>query len=44
MIQTDFFKLDQVQWFFEFQEQELPKNLPYTEAHDEKFVFEDIPF
>lgn len=44
MIQTDFFKLDQVQWFTEYLETELSKKLTDTQAYIEKFEFEDIPF
>ena len=44
MSDNDFFKLNQEQWFQEFTETELPKNFSNTDAHSEKFEFDDVPF
>jgi len=44
MTDSDFFRLDQTQWFYEFVEAELPENFDSTTTHDEKFTFEDVPF
>jgi len=40
----DFFMLNQEQWFQEFVETELSKNLPNTNTQMEIFEFDDVPF
>lgn len=44
MSDSEFFRLDQEQWYAEFVEHELPANPTSTNAHNEIFEFEDIPF
>jgi hypothetical protein len=44
MSDTDFFSLDQEQWFQEFVESELSKNLTAIHVHAEFFEFDDVPF
>ena len=44
MTDTEFFSLDQEQWFQEFVETELSKNLPAIHVHAEIFEFDDVPF
>ena len=44
MTYTEFFRLNQEQWFQEFVETELPENLDDTSAQIEKFEFDDVPF
>ena len=41
---NDFFKQDQLEWFMELKDHELPRNFEHTNIPVEKFVFEDIPF
>ena len=43
MTDTEFFSLDQEQWFAEFVETELSKNLPAIHVHDNIFEFDDVP-
>jgi len=44
MEDTDFFMLNQEQWFQEFVQTELSKNLPNTNQQAEIFEFDDVPF
>ena len=44
MSDTEFFKLDQLQWYTEYLEAELSKNLGNTQAYIEKFEFDDVPY
>jgi len=44
MTDSDFFRLDQDQWFSEFVESQLPENFSDINTHREKFEFDDIPF
>ena len=41
---SDFFKLDQEQWYQEFVERELSENFNCACLHREKFEFDDLPF
>ena len=43
MTDTDFFTLDQIEWFKEFVESELSKKVVDTHAHREIFEFDDVP-
>ena len=43
MTDADFFSLNQEQWFREFVETELSKNLPAIHVHDKFFEFDDVP-
>ena len=43
MTDTDFFSLNQEQWFTEFVEYELSKKVADTNAHDNFFEFDDVP-
>lgn len=44
MSDTDFFSLNQEQWFQEYVEHELSKNLVDTNPQIEKFTFDDVPY
>jgi hypothetical protein len=44
MTDTDFFSLNQEQWFTEYVQQELSKKVADTNAHREIFEFDDVPF
>ena len=44
MSDTDFFSLNQEQWFTEFVEAEVSEILQDTNAHDNFFEFDDVPF
>ena len=44
MSDTDFFALNQEQWFQEYVQAELSKDLTHTCTSVEKFEFEDVPF
>ena len=44
MTDNEFFKLDQLQWFAEYMETQLPKNFNNSYPHREKFEFDDVPF
>lgn len=44
MEDTDFFMLNQEQWFQEFVEREVSKKLVDTNTQIEIFEFDDIPF
>ena len=44
MTDSEFFSLDQEQWFAEFVESELSKNLANTNQHIEFFEFDDVPY
>ena len=44
MSDTDFFSLTQELWFQEYVEQELSKKVADTNAHDNFFEFDDVPF
>lgn len=44
MTDTEFFKLNQEQWFAEFTEAELSENLPAIHVHAEFFEFDDVPW
>jgi hypothetical protein len=43
MTDTDFFTLNQEQWFKEFVETELSKKVADTHAQIEIFEFDDVP-
>ena len=43
MTDTEFFSLNQEQWFTEFVEYELSKKVADTNAHDNFFEFDDVP-
>jgi len=43
MTDTDFFTLNQEQWFQEFVESELSKKVVDTHAQIEIFEFDDVP-
>ena len=43
MTDSDFFQLNQEQWFQEFVSTELSKNLQAIHAHRENFEFDDVP-
>lgn len=42
MTDSDFFQLNQEQWFAEYVQSELSKNFPCTQAHIENFEFDDV--
>ena len=42
MTDSDFFQLNQEQWFQEFVNTELSKNLPAIHVHRENFEFDDV--
>ena len=44
MTDNEFFKLNQEQWFMEYVDTELSKNLSDTKAYIEKFEFDDVPY
>ena len=44
MSDTDFFSLNQEQWFTEFVEAELSQKVADTNAHREFFEFDDVPY
>ena len=44
MTDNEFFRLDQLQWYTEYLEAELSKNLGNTNQHAEIFEFDDVPF
>jgi hypothetical protein len=44
MTDNEFFRLDQLQWYAEYVETQLPKNLVNSYPHTEKFEFDDVPF
>lgn len=44
MEDTDFFMLNQEQWFAEFVQQELSKKFPDIDIQVEIFEFDDVPF
>jgi hypothetical protein len=43
MSDNEFFSLNQEQWFQEFVETELSKNLGTIYVHDKFFEFDDVP-
>jgi hypothetical protein len=43
MSDNEFFSLNQEQWFQEFVETELSKNLSTIYVHDKFFEFDDVP-
>lgn len=44
MTDSEFFQQIQSDWFYEFKETELSKNLQSINTHREIFEFDDIPF
>jgi hypothetical protein len=44
MENSDFFRLDQEQWYTEFVDQEVNAILQDTYTHREFFEFDDVPF
>lgn len=44
MENTDFFRLDQEQWYSDFVDHEVAEILQDTNHHREIFEFDDVPF
>ncbi len=44
MTDNEFFRLDQLQWYREYVDTEVPEIRQHTNPHSEKFEFDDVPF
>lgn len=44
MTDSEFYRLDQEQWFTEFVECEVRENFADTHAHNRIFEFDDVPY